>query len=248
VARVGCVVVPVVATALAAPGPAAAHVLGNGTQYSAITSQNKSYTFGPCGGQNIAVALGAEVTGGAGEGGGTKLAVTSDTRHGTVVAEEDGDGFVGGWQLVATEECAVRPTGMQVVTAASQWGSPQGRSIAVSCPQGKKVLAAFGGVEHGQGRVILDDLRVVPDLTSVLVTGIEQEGGDAGSWRVTARAICVAPMAGQHRVARSSTSDSSVTKTVAVGCPSGQEVHGAGAEIVNGAGQVRPTAIGVSPG
>ena len=57
-----------------------------------------------------------------------------------------------------------------------------------TCPAGKNLLGTGG--EGGGSAVVMDDLRPNAALTSVTVTGIEDETGKESDWDVTAYAIC----------------------------------------------------------
>jgi hypothetical protein len=115
--------------------------------------------------------------------------------------------------------------------------------MTVSCPVGKRVLGAFGGVTGGFGQVVLDDLRPAADLRSVTVTGIEDQDGFAGKWAVTARAVCALALPGLQLMTTTSPVDSAEHKELTMSCPAGTEVHSMGAEITRGAGQVRLDAM-----
>jgi hypothetical protein len=78
-----------------------------------------------------------------------------------------------------------------------------------------------------------------PTLTSVTVSGFEDEDGFAGDWGVAAIAVCASPPPGLQRVAATSEFHSEgEVKTVSARCPAGKNLLGTGAEITGGGGQV----------
>jgi hypothetical protein len=141
-------------------------------------------------------------------------------------AYEDDGGFAGDWQLRADAVCATPLPGQEIVSNTTPNGSSN-RSVSVSCPGGKRVVGAAGEEFNGLGQVILDDVRPNSALTSVTVTGIEDQTGYSGFWTLTARAICATPPPGLERVSAVSALDSS-PKNVTVSCPTGKNLLGMG--------------------
>jgi hypothetical protein len=179
----------------------------------------------------------------------TNIAVSADRKKVVVGAQEDDTGFAGVWRAGATVTCAAEPPpGTKLLAGAAPLGSPKGRSIALPRPTGTRAMAVSGGVLNGKGNVFLDDLRIAEDLRSVLVTAIEDQNGYGSDWQVGARATCVSPLPGMHRVAVSSSTDSRRTKTAIARCPFPTGLHGAGGEIVGGGGEVRMLGVGARPG
>lgn len=105
-------------------------------------------------------------------------------------AFEDEDGSSVDWAVQAHAICANPPPGLQLVSAFSDVDSDEISSATASCPAGKYVLGAGGGLSGIDGEGILDDLRPDATLTRVTVTGIEDESGFSGDWNVQASAIC----------------------------------------------------------
>lgn len=244
--RAGVCLVPMLAAAVLTPVPAYADdPISSNSNYSEATSQNKTiYTKCP-----FILATGGVVEDGGQEVGLTNIAVSADRKKVVVGAQEDDTGFAGVWRAGATVTCKAKPPpGTKLLAGAAAEGSPKGRSIALPCPAGTRATAVSGGVLNGKGNVFLDDLRIAEDLSSVLVTAIEDQNGYAGDWQVGARATCVSPLPGMHRVAVSSSTDSRRTKTATASCPFPARPYGAGGEIVGGAGEVRMLGVGARPG
>jgi hypothetical protein len=107
-----------------------------------------------------------------------------------VFAFEDEDGSAADWVVTAHAMCATPPPGLQLVSAFSEIDSEEISTATATCPAGKYLLGAGGGLGGINGEGILDDLRPDPSLTKVTVTGIEDETGASGDWSVEASAIC----------------------------------------------------------
>ena len=224
------------------PLPAAAAINSTMTTAGLTNSQNKT-TTAYCGSDAWVVGGGGRINSADGQAGMTFLSPTLDGRDFFVTAREDESGFAGQWNAPATVLCSYEVPGRQVVAATSVPASVNARSVTVSCPAGKRVLGAFGGVTGGFGQVVLDDLRPAADLRSVTVTGIEDQDGFAGNWAVTARAVCALALPGLQLITTTSPVDSAEHKELTMSCPAGTEVHSIGAEITRGAGQVRLDAM-----
>ena len=90
--------------------------------------------------------------------------------------------------------CATAPPGLQLVSATSEFHSEgEVKAVSASCPAGKNLLGTGAEMPGGAGQVVLDDVLPNATLTSVLATGVEDQNGFAGDWRVTAYAICANP-------------------------------------------------------
>jgi hypothetical protein len=85
--------------------------------------------------------------------------------------------------------------------------------------------------------VLIERFRPDP-ANNALSTAFEDDGGFAGSWRLTGNAVCTTPLAGQEIVANVTPQVTGSSKTVSVACPAGKRVVGAAGEIYNGLGQV----------
>lgn len=111
----------------------------------------------------------------------------------TVQAFEDITGFIGNWGLAAQAICADPVPGLELVSVDSEFDSDP-HSVTATCSPGKTLLGVAGNVNtNGFGQVVIDDLRPAANLKSVLVTGVEIEGGSGLLWSLTAHAICANP-------------------------------------------------------
>ncbi|GAA2397553.1 hypothetical protein Cme02nite_05830 [Catellatospora methionotrophica] len=227
---------------LALAGPAAAvpgltRQSSTGPSDSVAKTQNRACPAG-----TVALGGGGAVTGATGNIGlDFMLPVSGDTTW-SVTGREDENGTASNWSLSATVLCAPAPSGYQVVSGSSAWSSPSTKSHLVSCPIGKVALGVGGAVSGAStSELILEDLRI--DTSSVTVTGAEDGTGFAADWQVQARAICANQPAGYERLLDDSVLSSTSVKSVTVTCSAGRRVHGVGAEILGGEGQVRLTAV-----
>jgi hypothetical protein len=147
-------------------------------------------TTDPCPAGKRVVGLGAEVGGGGGEVVLKELEPVANLTSARVTAVEDESEFAGVWSLTAHAICATAPPGLELVSAATEPDSDT-LGVTATCPAGKNLLGAGGEIEGiVAGQVVLDDVRPNPLLTSVTVTGLEDETGVAGNWFPRAYAIC----------------------------------------------------------
>ncbi|WP_344502484.1 hypothetical protein [Dactylosporangium maewongense] len=229
--------VAVAAAVTLVAGPAHADTPSHFARTSDTNSLNKAQPGGCDSPDEYPLAVSAEVKDGGAQVGRTNL-ILSPFGEVTVVATEDDTGFSGGWQVTTSSACHLPPVDWEVVASSSAQ-----RSATATCRPGMKVYTAGGGVSGGLGNVMLERLRIAPDLGSVTVAGSEDDDGFAGPWAVTAQAICGTPHAGQTRRSATTAVDSAATKTVVASCQGAGRVHGVGGEITGGGGQVRIVAV-----
>ncbi|BCJ68675.1 hypothetical protein [Polymorphospora rubra] len=159
----------------------------------------------------------------------------------SVTGREDETGTNETWSVTATALCAPAPAGYEVVSGISAPASVDENWHTVPCPFGKVALGAGGAViGANNSEILLEDLRI--DTGSVTVAGAEDGTGFAGNWQIQATAICADQPAGYERRLNDSGYDSVSSKSVTVTCSPGRQVHGIGAEILGGNGEVRLTA------
>ncbi|MFI6158535.1 hypothetical protein ACIA59_01155 [Micromonospora haikouensis] len=157
----------------------------------------------------------------------------------SVTGREDENGVAGNWAVTASALCAPAPSGLVTVSGSSAPSFGTSNWFEKSCPAGKHAIGVGGAVVGASNsEVILEDLRI--QQNSVVVAGVEDGTGFAGSWWLDATAICADPLPGEQRVDDSSYSSAAVQSVVAT-CPAGTRVHGVGGEILGGEGQVRLT-------
>lgn len=107
----------------------------------------------------------------------------------TVRGLENQNGTADDWFIRAHAVCANPLPGLELVTGASALNS-NAKSAVATCPAGKRVLGAGAEIKQDAGQVVLDDLTPSAGLTSVTVTGREDQDGIAADWRARAYAIC----------------------------------------------------------
>jgi hypothetical protein len=157
--------------------------------------------------------------------------------HGFLIAqaEEEEINSPGDWTLFLTAVCAPTPPGYEIVPAETVFDSKP-KSVTAACPTGKQLLAGFGLVQTDNRNAMLSG--VVPSLTSVSVSAVEDETGFAGNWNIFSTAACANPVAGlQVLPQRSATNSVNKPYTVAF-CPTGKRAISLGGTVNAGAGQV----------
>jgi hypothetical protein len=200
---------------------------------------------------------GQQVTGGGGDitGGSGQVSLTgifpgdSALTDFLAVGQEDGNDFAGNWSLRIYAICTTPLPGLELVSLESSPGSGDFGFVDAACPVGKRLVGVGGGINGGDGQVVLD--RVFPDpqsnLQRMVVAAFENENGFANDWSLTAHAICATPPAGLELVAAASDQDS-VPASVTATCPAGKNLLGAAGQIPGGLGEVvmddlRPNAL-----
>src|SRR6266487_21850 len=148
-----------------------------------------------------------------------------------VSASEDETGFAGSWAAQAYAICADPLPGLEIVSASAP-GSGFFTGVSASCPAGKSAIGAGGLIAGGQGQVALDTLGEGSSLSfRTTAAGTTDLNGFAGTWSVTAYAVCMTPSnlfdLGIVRV--QSASDSTDRKILEARCPTGKRVTGGAA-------------------
>jgi hypothetical protein len=146
-----------------------------------------------------------------------------------VAASEDQTGFAGTWALQAYAICAAPPPGLEIVSATSAPGSDAFLGVTASCPAGKFAVGAGGRINSGGGQVALSTIAE-GSRWSLRTTagGTEDPDGFAGTWSVTAFAVCVIPtsLSDLQIVRVQSASDATNPKITAASCPAGKKATG----------------------
>jgi hypothetical protein len=152
-------------------------------------------------------------------------------------------GLLAGHVLPAAPAEAV--SGLTRVTRSSASNSRTLKQIAVACPAGTWVVGGGGTVVNGRGQVVLQ--RLEPQHTATgdrFVVGAREDGtGFAGSWRLSAHALCADPLPGQQITSNPLLASSDPVQSQLAFCPSGQAQIGYGGRVDNGAGQVHVTEL-----
>jgi hypothetical protein len=146
-----------------------------------------------------------------------------------VAASEDQAGFTGTWALQAYAICADPLPGLQIVSAISAAGSEPFQGVSASCPAGKLAVGAGGRINSGGGQVALSTQAEGSSFsTRTTAAGMEDPDGFAGTWSVTAFAVCVTPTSvlDLRIVKVQSASDATNIKSAVALCPAGKRVTG----------------------
>lgn len=144
--------------------------------------------------------------------------------------------MTGNWWLEAYAICADAGalSGYQIVAASSTSSSLSRQAAAAVCPTGKRALGSGARIGNPGGEVGLQVARASGTGDITRGEAHEDANGYAGTWWVSAYAICVYPPAGYEVVYGSSAQQLSESEKIAFAvCPTGKRVHGAGAAISN---------------
>lgn len=214
------------------------------TATSASNSSNKPVVASCPSGKRV-VGAGGETIGATGQLVVDDIIPGSTLTNVTVQGLEDDTGTTANWSVRAYAICATPPSGLQRV-GATRVANSSNKGVTASCPAGKRVFGTGASISGGAGgQVVIDDLIPNSALTSVAVTGAEDDDGASGTWLVTSYAICANPPFGLHRAFATSASNS-LNKSLVAACSSGFRVHGLGGEIVGGLGNtmnLRPSSL-----
>jgi hypothetical protein len=137
----------------------------------------------------------------------------------------------------------VAPTGLEMVHAHSATGSTATRTAIATCPRGTRLVSSGGSVHDGVGQVLLTAVEPSADLTSVTVAAHEDANGYAGSWSLSAYAMCADELPDLELVVADTETDSSASKSVTAFCPRGTDLHGAGVLTIGQAGHIHLTGV-----
>jgi hypothetical protein len=131
--------------------------------------------------------------------------------------------------------------GLQLISFSSPYDSSASKRARAACPAGRQVVGAAASILNGQGQAILTGYRPVHDgsLSYVDAAAHEDQTGYAGSWSLTAYALCALPVAGWQIVSGANGPGSPSNSFASVICPAPKRPLGFGGWIDNpGAGQV----------
>jgi hypothetical protein len=152
-------------------------------------------------------------------------------------------GLLAGHALAAAPADAV--SGLTRVTKSSPSNSRTLKRVAAVCPAGTRVVGGGGAVVNGGGQVVIQQLE--PRHTGTddrfVVGAREDQTGFAGSWRLTAYALCADALPGQQITSNTLPASSDAFQSQLAFCPSGQTQIGYGGRVDNGAGQVHITEL-----
>ena len=236
---------PVVAT----PSASAVTGLQYAQRMSANDSTAEKVVYVPCPTGTRAIGGSAVI------GGTTRVRVNTEVPDAfgyTVLAREPEGGVSESWYVVVTAQCAPATSlpGLEYRRVDSVFDSATTHGATAACSPGKKLIGAGGLLDSngsGQDNLVLTAVRPALDLSSVRVSGSEDETGYAGNWRASATAVCVSPVPGQQVASSSSPVDSTSFKRATATCPAGTKIHSGGFDIGSGDGEVNLATFFLDP-
>jgi hypothetical protein len=141
---------------------------------------------------------------------------------------------VAGAVIVPASPASAAVPGLVRVSAVSVSDSADFHSATATCPAGKVLTGTGYELNGATGEAILDDLRPnggVATAPTAVTAGAYEADAYAGTWSVTAYAICANPVAGLVRVSAVSVSDSADFHSATATCPAGKVLTGTGHEL-----------------
>jgi hypothetical protein len=160
-------------------------------------------------------------------------------------ASADPRGYDGNWRLDAFAICASPVSGREIVHSFTGGGPGETDiSAQANCPAGKQVIGT-GATVDANSVAVLDDVMPDFDLSGVTAEVMHDGTPVSGDTQLTAEAIavCVDPLPGQQ-LAFQTTPASTGDKGMSATCPSGTQVHGAGAGLSGAYGEAHLDRIG----
>ena len=142
---------------------------------------------------------------------------------------------------VVVAPAALAVPGLQLISAGSTYDSSASKRVRAVCPAGRQVVGVAASILNGQGQAILTGYRPVDggSFSYADVAAREDITGYAGSWSLTAYAICAMPVPGWQIVSATNVPASPSNAAVVATCPAGKRPLGFGGWIDNpGLGQV----------
>jgi hypothetical protein len=173
-------------------------------------------------------------------GAGVTAAGSADLRYDELIPSEhdvdayasvDDSGVDTDWSLRTRAVCSDQPgIGYEIVSATSTpRDSDPSHEATASCSGGKVLLGTGWAIDSGDGHVGVTEVRPTANHT-VEVTAYEDDTGWAGSWDVTAYAVCAAGISGQ-RIQSYYTGYHSSTHGATNGCDVGEVSLGGGFQV-----------------
>jgi hypothetical protein len=234
---IGSAITAAMALAVVAPAsPASAQVAGRDivTESTGRSLSSKSITADCDTGQRVIGAAAWMVNAGA------------DVRISAVIprndyvfasASVDEDGTIHEWDLYVSAICADPIPGMDIIEETSTLTSDPDNHIEAQCTGGDKLLGSGYSMSTGDGNQVgVEQLAV--SSTEAYAYAHEDGNGYAGTWEVTAYAVCAPQPAGYEIVEDNGAEMSDYVRSFTVRCPTDKEVLGVGGWVHGAAGQV----------
>lgn len=162
------------------------------------------------------------------------------------VAREDQDGTTDNWQVTVQLVCAFPVPGLTVVSTSSE-STSSNKQVTASCPAGTRLLSSGWSLGGSDGEVFLNGLSPSSALDRVSITGMEDQDGHAGAWRLTTYAVCADPLPGLELVSAYSGVDSS-DKSVILDCGPARRRLSAGWSLIGSGGGTPAGQVLAQPG
>lgn len=221
----------------AAPEPAPAAAVAGVVRVHAVSphnSVNKSVTVRCPVGKKV-YSAGGQVTGGVGNVYMDDVTPSDDLTNVRVTGQENG-AYAANWSVTAYAICGNPVVNLQRISLQSATDGIATKRVTATCPAGTRLYGLGGEVRGGNGNVFLD--RLIPNSLLTSATASASENAADTSWNLLAYAICGNAPTGLQLVRNQTATNSASVKSVAVNCPAGKKLIGAGGEIVGRNGRV----------
>jgi hypothetical protein len=162
-------------------------VVWRGSDWGSLETRNASVS---CPEGLVVIGAGARIRGADGRVKVDEIRPGYLLRSVEVHASEDEVGTSSNWDVLAYAICAVRPSGHQLVEASVDRGWLAATPAVAACPQGKKLLSAFGGVKAFDTKNLRVS-RMMPTGNLRAATVIASTTGGSTRGDVNAYAICM---------------------------------------------------------
>jgi hypothetical protein len=209
---------------------------------STYNSNSPKWDTATCSGGDVVLSGGGNITGGAGN---VVLSEVMVHRTTVTVLAYEATAYSGDWSVTAWAVCGPDEEDV-IITWANGDGTTTTKVAVASCPAGKRLYGTGYKLTGANGKVFPSAVRPDEALTEVTVRA-DAHGGFTGDWDLIAYAVCAKPAAHMRLLTARSSADPSPSKTVTTeACPGTAHVHGVGAEISGGWGDVVLTAMAPS--
>lgn len=155
----------------------------------------------------------------------TRLEPLSSPSGYTVTGSEVVPGIATDWWVEAYALCATAPAGYEIVSTTTESSSSSLKQTAAVCSGGKRVFGTGARINNGAGEVTLQLTRSDGPRGIGRATAKEDASGYAGSWSLSAFAVCANDLPGFVIASAGTPTNSDDTKLASVTCPSGTFVH-----------------------